>query len=227
MAVAAAFLLPRRHTRLQLPQQLQLTLRDSVSFPYAPPPGLQVEKAEKREETVAVAVVQVAPRQQCSGGGDAKTPPQPTHFLLVQRPNTGLLAGLWQFPLVPLAGSSGAAAAGDDSEGEGEQGQQTQTQQPQPQQAMNAYLEGLLGRPLQHKRQGAGADSAVGWVGGRWRLPTGRSLPPHCTLRTPLTGAPAFPLPAAAQANPLTLPAWPWCIARRWARWCTSSRTYV
>lgn len=66
-----------------------------------PPPSSvpQVEKAEKREETVAVAVVQLLPPA-CSGGGGGDV--AGSSFLLVQRPPSGLLAGLWQFPLLQL-----------------------------------------------------------------------------------------------------------------------------
>ena len=46
---------------------------------------------------MAVAVVQLAP----PGASPADLPA--THFLLVQRPPAGLLAGLWQFPLLQLA----------------------------------------------------------------------------------------------------------------------------
>ncbi|KAL4419664.1 hypothetical protein ABPG77_000561 [Micractinium sp. CCAP 211/92] len=59
----------------------------------------KVEKAEKREETVAVAVVQLLPPA-CSGGGGGDV--AGSSFLLVQRPPSGLLAGLWQFPLLQL-----------------------------------------------------------------------------------------------------------------------------
>lgn len=59
----------------------------------------KVEKAEKREESVAVAVLRVMP-----GGG------APSRFLLVKRPPGGLLAGLWEFPLAPVAGGASADA---------------------------------------------------------------------------------------------------------------------
>ena len=57
-------------------------------MPYeAHPPGtlsvLQVEKAKKREETAAVAVLEAL-----SSGG-----PSSSKFLLLQRPKDGLLAG--------------------------------------------------------------------------------------------------------------------------------------
>ena len=51
---------------------------------------LQVEKAERREVTVAVAVVQLVPQ-----GGDAAAVID-ANFLLVQRPKDGLLAGKWR-----------------------------------------------------------------------------------------------------------------------------------
>jgi A/G-specific adenine glycosylase len=55
----------------------------------------KVEKASKREETVAVSIVQVLPST--SGGG---TMSKESMYLLVQRPkDNGLLAGLWEFPL--------------------------------------------------------------------------------------------------------------------------------
>lgn len=56
----------------------------------------KVEKAEKREESVAVAVVKILPEgMKLSEKGAGK-------YLLVKRPPGGLLAGLWEFPLQPV-----------------------------------------------------------------------------------------------------------------------------
>ena len=85
----------RSSRRSSRPWQSPSTSQLSVSLSFYC--SLQVEKAEKREETVAVAVVQLAP----PGASPADLPA--THFLLVQRPPAGLLAGLWQFPLLQLA----------------------------------------------------------------------------------------------------------------------------
>lgn len=65
---------------------------------------LQVEKAAKREVEVAVAVLEVRP---CAGGGQGSQAFPPA-FLLMKRPEKGLLAGLWQFPLVELGAGEGA-----------------------------------------------------------------------------------------------------------------------
>jgi hypothetical protein len=102
----------------------------------------QVEKAEKREETVAVAVVQLVP----PGAPPPGSAPTAGRFLLVQRPSSGLLAGLWQFPLLPLAG-------------EGPAGVEEQ------QQLMDELLEAMLGMQLLHK--GQEQDACVSAGGGR------------------------------------------------------------
>ena len=80
----------------------------------------KVERAEKREETVAVAVVQLLAPGAAPG-------PRAGHFLLVQRPKAGLLAGLWQFPLLPAAPDAAPA----ELRGE-----------------MDTYLSTLLGVPV-------------------------------------------------------------------------------
>lgn len=81
----------------------------------------KVEKADKREESVAVAVVMVLPPgAQLSDKGAGK-------FVLVKRPPGGLLAGLWEFPLQPVDAEAG------DGERRG---------------AMNELLQGLLGVDL-------------------------------------------------------------------------------
>lgn len=97
-----------------------------------------MEKAEKREETVAVAVVQLLPVAG-SGGSAGGSDVAGSHFLLVQRPPSGLLAGLWQFPLLQL----GPEEAGS---------------LPRQQQLMDEYLEAQLGAALCP----AGSTSAAG-----------------------------------------------------------------
>jgi A/G-specific adenine glycosylase len=78
----------------------------------------KVEKAEKREESVVVAVVRVIPEgAKPSERGVGK-------YLLVKRPPGGLLAGLWEFPLQPV--EAGAASSNR-------------------QKVMNGFLTGLLG----------------------------------------------------------------------------------
>lgn len=56
----------------------------------------KVEKAEKREESVSIAVVQVVPSEDDIDDVFAG------HFLLLKRPPGGLLAGLWEFPLAQV-----------------------------------------------------------------------------------------------------------------------------
>ncbi|EFN57259.1 hypothetical protein CHLNCDRAFT_143807 [Chlorella variabilis] len=105
----------------------------------------KVEKAEKREEAVAVAVVQLLPAGVAPSAAAAPPHRAASRFLLVQRPATGLLAGLWQFPLLPL---------GPEAEGS-----------PRRQhQLMDAYLEAQLGVQLQ--QQGAASGQARGGGGG-------------------------------------------------------------
>lgn len=56
----------------------------------------KVPKAAPREEYVAVCIVELESSQIKS------TPAAASSLLLVQRPPTGLLAGLWEFPSAPL-----------------------------------------------------------------------------------------------------------------------------
>lgn len=115
-----------------------LSIPDDAEVPAVP---CQVEKAEKREEAVAVAVVQLLPPAGSSGGGSGGDP-SGSHFLLVQRPPAGLLAGLWQFPLLQL----GPEAADSPQ---------------RQQQLMDDYLEAQLGaalRPAGSKAGTAGGD---------------------------------------------------------------------
>ncbi|KAK9809860.1 hypothetical protein WJX72_000467 [[Myrmecia] bisecta] len=79
----------------------------------------KVEKAQRREELVAVCVVELKP-----ASGKAGVPSQ---YLLVQRPETGLLAGLWEFP-------SRAVDAGSTAK--------------QCSQALDMYLHETLGLPI-------------------------------------------------------------------------------
>lgn len=55
----------------------------------------KVLKAAPREEYVAVCIVELESSQ-------IKSTPASSSLLLVQRPPTGLLAGLWEFPSAPL-----------------------------------------------------------------------------------------------------------------------------
>ncbi|KAL4424064.1 hypothetical protein ABPG75_001365 [Micractinium tetrahymenae] len=106
----------------------------------------KVEKAEKREETVAVAVVQLLPpagSSSTSGGGGGGTDLASSRFLLVQRPAAGLLAGLWQFPLLQL-------------------GPEAADSPPRQQQLMDKYLEAQLGAPLRPAGSTAGAAGGGG-----------------------------------------------------------------
>ena len=57
----------------------------------------KVEKAERREETVSIAVVQVVASKDLAKDSFAG------RFLLLKRPLGGLLAGLWEFPLAPTS----------------------------------------------------------------------------------------------------------------------------
>lgn len=187
----------------------------------------QVEKAEKREEAVAVAVVQLLPAGVAPSAAAAPPHRAASRFLLVQRPATGLLAGLWQFPLLPL---------GPEAEGS-----------PRRQhQLMDAYLEAQLGVQLQ--QQGAASGQARGGGGGgagarrrgtacsrrRRRGPAGwgARLPRRPTRLLSLAAG----LPTAACLLPPCrrhAPAPPqaaacvWLGGTRWAKWCTSSRTYA
>lgn len=101
----------------------------------------QVEKAEKRDETVAVAVVQLVPPGASASGAAGLAA---SRFLLVQRPPSGLLAGLWQFPLLQLA--------------EGAEDEPRRQQQ-----VMDEYLEAQLGLRLA-PQPGAMAAKHVGVV---------------------------------------------------------------
>ncbi|RMZ55185.1 hypothetical protein APUTEX25_005463 [Auxenochlorella protothecoides] len=67
----------------------------------------KVEKAARREVEVAVAVLEVRP---CCGTGPGMQAFSPA-YLLVKRPEKGLLAGLWQFPLAELEGGGEESAA--------------------------------------------------------------------------------------------------------------------
>ena len=98
----------------------------------------KTEKAAKREETVDVCVVEVV-----NGGGEGAAPeatpadasaatPTPgaasaPRLLLTKRPEGGLLAGLWEFPTVPVPAGAGPA---------------------ERRAAVDAHVGRLLGRPL-------------------------------------------------------------------------------
>lgn len=57
----------------------------------------KVVKAKKRHEFSAVSVVEIIEEESLVDG-----PQSNSRFLLVKRPDKGLLAGLWEFPSVPL-----------------------------------------------------------------------------------------------------------------------------
>ncbi len=128
---------------------LRFTRHDSPPLPTTsaclPTPsfGLQVEKAEKREETVAVAVVQLVPPGTSVSGAVGLAA---SRFLLVQRPPSGLLAGLWQFPLLQLPEGAEEEPA-------------------RQQQMMSEYLEAQLGLRLvqQQGAAGWGRRLLAGW----------------------------------------------------------------
>lgn len=62
---------------------------------------VKVVKAKKRHEFSAVSVVKILQNQDTSKGSHYNS-----RFLLVKRPNEGLLAGLWEFPSVMLDGEA-------------------------------------------------------------------------------------------------------------------------
>ncbi|KAI7841034.1 hypothetical protein COHA_005262 [Chlorella ohadii] len=97
----------------------------------------KVEKAEKREETVAVAVVQLVPPGTSASGAAGLAA---SRFLLVQRPPSGLLAGLWQFPLLQLPEGAEEEPA-------------------RQQQMMSEYLEAQLGLRLVQQQGGSSSGS--------------------------------------------------------------------
>lgn len=59
----------------------------------------KVVKAKKRDEFSAVGVVEIIEDETLIDGPQCNS-----RFLLVKRPDKGLLAGLWEFPSVPLIG---------------------------------------------------------------------------------------------------------------------------
>lgn len=62
---------------------------------------MKVVKAKPRHESAAICVVEILRDQEISEG----TPPENGIFLLVKRPEKGLLAGLWEFPSVLVDGA--------------------------------------------------------------------------------------------------------------------------
>ncbi|GAQ86466.1 putative A/G-specific adenine DNA glycosylase [Klebsormidium nitens] len=77
-------------------QALKLA-ESGIGGPVTEFPGKKVKKAP-REETVAVCVVEL--RKGEKPGRSVEASPE---YLLIQRPKTGLLAGLWEFPTVSVA----------------------------------------------------------------------------------------------------------------------------
>jgi A/G-specific adenine glycosylase len=94
----------------------------------------KVEKAEKREEHVAVAVVRVIPE------GTKPSEKGAGKYLLVKRPPGGLLAGLWEFPLQPVDTDSNSTGKQD---------------------VMNDFLSGLLGEENLAEKLTTGTVTAV------------------------------------------------------------------
>jgi A/G-specific adenine glycosylase len=62
----------------------------------------KVEKAEKREELVAVAVVRVIPSDAGQPDGFQRKEGNSDKFVLLRRPQGGLLAGLLEFPMITI-----------------------------------------------------------------------------------------------------------------------------
>ena len=86
---------------------------ERAAAPAAPAPvtrfPLKAKKAEKRVERLLVCVVRRdAPAAYPAGACGA--PAGGAEYLMVRRPETGLLAGLWEFPTVELGGKEGAPA---------------------------------------------------------------------------------------------------------------------
>ncbi|KAL3700129.1 hypothetical protein R1sor_018151 [Riccia sorocarpa] len=67
---------------------------------------VKVAKSQPRDEYVAVCVIVVMNRKDAGKLWDCNFPTSESHILLVQRPQQGLLAGLWEFPLVSLGGTA-------------------------------------------------------------------------------------------------------------------------
>ncbi|KAL4539395.1 hypothetical protein Ndes2437B_g02226 [Nannochloris sp. 'desiccata'] len=94
----------------------------------------KVQKAEKREESVAVAVVRILSEgMKLSEKGAGK-------YLLVKRPPGGLLAGLWEFPLQPV---------------------EADTSSSRRQEVMDDFLTGVLGEEILAEKLPTGSVSDV------------------------------------------------------------------
>ena len=125
----------------------------------SPAPRPQVEKAPKREETVGVTVLQLLP----PGVGAAPGLDDGT-FLLVQRPDGGLLAGLWEFPS-QLAAPAVAGRGEGECEGEGDDSGGGCAAAASPaglQLQMAAFLSNLLGVRLLLPSGGGGGGGGPG-----------------------------------------------------------------
>jgi A/G-specific adenine glycosylase len=95
-------------------------------------------RAAKREERVAVSVLRAVEEGGKQGWQDGR-------FLLLKRPEEGLLAGLWEFPLVATT----AAGAGDagDAAGAGA-GAARSSPSSSSERVMDAYLREEIGLPV-------------------------------------------------------------------------------
>ncbi|KAL2651715.1 hypothetical protein R1flu_019843 [Riccia fluitans] len=92
---------------------------------------VKVAKVQPRDEYVAVCIVVVMNRKNVGNLVDGNFSAADSHILLVQRPPQGLLAGLWEFPLVSVGG--------------------TAVQSKEQKAAMNEYLQSSLGFNLQRR----------------------------------------------------------------------------
>jgi len=113
-------------------------------------------KAAKREERVAVSVLRAIEEGGGSGWKDGK-------FLLLKRPEEGLLAGLWEFPVV----SCDDRGDSDDADGKKKQKQKTTDEKKKNKKEkgydMEAYLRDEVGLPIKRvvRRTSLGEQVAI------------------------------------------------------------------
>lgn len=77
---------------------------ETVKVPSVTDYPIKVLKATPREEFAAVCVIEMSPESTTKN--ISKTSSDRNSFLIVQRPQQGLLAGLWEFPSVLVGGSN-------------------------------------------------------------------------------------------------------------------------